>query len=117
VRVWRKGTEVYPIPLKGRLWVSAASYDLLHLETDLRGPVRKLQLVKDHFAVDYGPVSFQNGKVQMWLPWKADMFMEVHGKRYHQEHTLTNYELFSVDTTETIGKPKKAPPAKHPSGT
>ncbi len=111
VRVWRKGAEVFPIPLKGRLWISAASYDLLHLETDLREPIRKLHLAKDHLMIDYGPVSFEAGKVRLWLPWKADLYMEVHGKRYHHEHTLTNYELFSVDTTETVGKPKTA--AKH----
>ena len=108
VRVWRKGGEVYPIALKGRLWISAASYDLLHLETDLREPIRKLQLTKDHLAIDYGSVSFENGKVKMWLPWKAEMYMEVHGRRYHHEHTLTNYQLFTVDTMEKLGKPKTA---------
>lgn len=116
VRVWRKGAEVFPIPLKGRLWISAASYDLLHLETDLREPIRKLQLAKDHLIIDYGPVSFEDGKVRLWLPWKADMYMEVHGKRYHHEHTLTNYELFSVDTTETMGKPKTAAKPARSSG-
>ncbi|HKS73709.1 MAG TPA: hypothetical protein VJQ82_10975, partial [Terriglobales bacterium] len=82
--------------------------DLLHLETDLREPIRKLQLTKDHLAIDYGSVSFENGKVKMWLPWKAEMYMEVHGRRYHHEHTLTNYQLFTVDTMEKLGKPKTA---------
>jgi len=39
------------------------------------------------------------------------MFMELHGKRFHHRHMLTNYMLFSVDTANQIGKPK-LPPAE-----
>jgi len=35
--------------------------------------------------------------------------MELHGKRYHHRHTLTDYLLFSVDTTNQIGRPKETP--------
>jgi tetratricopeptide (TPR) repeat protein len=106
VRVWRRGGALFPVSLKGRVWVAANSFDLLHLETDLRDPIEKLFLTRDHLAVDYGPVTFQSGNEKLWLPWKAEMFMEIHGKRYHHQHTLTDYMLFSVDTANQIGKPK-----------
>jgi hypothetical protein len=32
--------------------------------------------------------------------------MQLHGKRYHHRHTLTNYALFSVDTDNKIDAPK-----------
>jgi hypothetical protein len=35
--------------------------------------------------------------------------MQLHGRRYHHLHTLSNYMLFSVDTTNKIGKPKEVP--------
>jgi len=35
------------------------------------------------------------------------MFMEYRGKRYHHTHTLRNYMLFSVDTGNTVAKPKQ----------
>jgi TolA-binding protein len=109
VRVWRRRGEVFPVALKGRIWLAANSYDLLHMESDLRDPVEKLALVRDHLMIDYGPVSFETGSEKLWLPWRAEMFMELHGKRYHHRHTLTNYMLFSVDTKNQIGKPKQAP--------
>jgi tetratricopeptide (TPR) repeat protein len=109
VRVWRRRGDLFPVALKGRLWLAANSYDLLHMESDLRDPIEKLLLTRDHLAIDYGPVSFETGNQKLWLPWKAEMFMELRGKRYHHQHLLSNYMLFSVDTTNQIGKPKLPP--------
>ncbi len=107
IRLWRNGRGTYSIPLKGRVWVGASSYDVLHIETDLREPVKELELTRDHLLIDYGPVKFERGATTLWLPWDAEMFMELRGKRYHHTHTLRNYMLFSVDTGNTIGKPKE----------
>jgi tetratricopeptide (TPR) repeat protein len=111
VRLWKRDNKLYALPLKGRLWISASSYDLMHLETDLREPVEPLQLARDHLAIDYGPVSAQNSKTSLWLPWSAEMFMEVRGHRYHHQHTLTNYVFFSVDTKDKISNPPGEGPA------
>ncbi|MGA2421472.1 MAG: hypothetical protein ABSG69_15455, partial [Candidatus Acidiferrum sp.] len=62
----------------------------------------------------YGPVSFANGDSELWLPWYADMYMELHGRRYHHSHTLTNFSLFSVDTNNTISAPKNVTPVDDP---
>lgn len=107
--LWRNNRGSFPIPLRGRVWVSANSYNLLHLESDLREPVTVLDLTRDHLIVDYGPVRFAHRNTELWLPWHADAYMELHGKRYHHIHTLTNYMLFSVDTTNNIATPKDAP--------
>jgi Flp pilus assembly protein TadD len=109
IRMWRNGHGTYPIPLKGRVWISANSYDVLHIETDLREPVKDLELTRDHLMIDYGPVKFEKSATTLWLPWDAEMFMELRGKRYHHTHTLRNYMLFSVDTGNTIAKPKEVP--------
>jgi hypothetical protein len=111
IMIWRNNHGRYPIPLRGRAWLAANSYDLLHLEMDLREPITELQLSRDHLTVDYGAVKFEKGHTELWLPWYAEMFMEVRGKRYHHKHTLTNYAFFSVDSTHTVGKPKEPPPA------
>ncbi len=105
-RQWRKKGQLVNIPLKGRFWVTASNYDLLRIETDLIKPLAELELSLDHLVVDYGPVSFENGNVRLWLPWSAEMFMQLHGNRYHHKHYLTNYYLFSVDTAHKIGAPK-----------
>jgi Flp pilus assembly protein TadD len=102
IREWRKSGRLYSLPVKGRFWLSAASFDLLRIETDLIAPQRKLELTRDHLTVDYGPVSFDKSKTTLWLPWNAEMFMELHSRRYHHKHFLTDYLLFSIDTTHKI---------------
>ena len=107
IRLWRNNHGTYRIPLKGRVWIDASSYDVLHIETDLREPVNDIFLTRDHLIVDYGPVGFERNRTSLWLPWNAEMFLEIHAKRYHHTHALRNYMLFSVDTTNTISKPKE----------
>ncbi len=110
IRTWRRGNTTYDIAVKGRMWISSASYAVLRVETDLRDPVRVLGLTKDHLLVDYGPINFSARNAQLWLPWSADMYMEFRGKRYHHRHFLSDYLLFDVDTTHKIGKPAEPPP-------
>jgi len=107
IRTWRNSRGLFPVAMKGRVWVSANSYDVLHIETDLREPQKQVELNRDHLVIDYGPVQFEHGKTSLWLPWYAELFMELHGKRYHHRHTLTNYALFSVDTTNSIAAPNE----------
>jgi hypothetical protein len=110
LRLWQTKTQTIEVPLKGRVWVAASSYNVLHVESDLREPIKELELMRDHLAIDYGPVNFRNGNTELWLPWYADMYLELHGKRYHHSHTLSNFSLFAVDTNDKINLPKDAPP-------
>jgi len=110
VREWRRDGKLYKIPVKGRIWLSSASFDVLRIETDLLEPVQTLNLTRDHLLVEYGPVNFSAGNTTLWLPWSAEMHMELRGRRYHHKHYLTDYMLFGVDTNHKIGKPKNAAP-------
>src|SRR6202035_1315244 len=62
VMTWGNSKGVYPVALKGRVWVSANRYDAVHLETDLREPLPNLELTRDHLVIDYRPVNFDHGK-------------------------------------------------------
>jgi hypothetical protein len=79
---------------QGCIWISQPTYDVLRVETDLLAPVSKLQLTPDHLRVDYGPVKFDRDSQTLWLPWDAEMFMELRGKRYHHRDYLSDYWLF-----------------------
>ena len=109
VRLWSNGRGTYPIPLKGRLWIGANNYNLMHLETTLREPVSGLRLNREQLIIDYGPVRFQSTSAELWLPWHGEMFFDLNGRRYHHKHSLTNYMLFDVDTKNTIKAPSAAP--------
>lgn len=109
LRKWRKNGDLINIPLKGKVWISAAGYDVLRVETDLVEPVTRLELTRDHLQVNYGPVSFRNGAETLWLPQTGELYVEVHKKRYHQQHILTDYLMFAIDTPHKQKAPKQEP--------
>jgi len=107
VRRWQLNELTFEVPIKGRIWISSVNFAVLRVETDLREPVKEIQLNKDHLLVDYGPVNFAGGSKQLWLPLSADAYMELRGKRYHHRHSLSDYLLFDVHTTERPNAPKE----------
>ena len=109
VRRWHPGVKSFDVPVKGRIWISSPNFAVLRIESDIREPVEALELTKDHLLVEYGPVNFSAGNVQLWLPWSPDMYTEYKGKRYHNRHFLSDYMLFGVDSTHKIGKPAESP--------
>jgi gamma-glutamylcyclotransferase (GGCT)/AIG2-like uncharacterized protein YtfP len=108
VRAYRLGSEgpSYPVALKGRTWIAADTYQILRLETDLIAPLPQIRLVADHTAIEYGPVHFQKGNVDMWLPQSAEVYYDWRGRRSHRRHSFSNYLLFSVGDRQHISVPK-----------
>lgn len=104
-RAGENGT-VHPIALRGRAWITAGSYQIVRVETDLVAPMPEIRLFVDHTIVDYGPVKFKNRDVEMWLPRSAEVYSDWRGKRMHRRHSFSNYILFSVDEKERISEPK-----------
>jgi len=96
----------YPVALKGRAWISADNYQIVRLETDLVAPVPQIRLVADHTAIEYGPVKFSKGKVNMWLPQSAEVYFDWKGRRIHRRHSFNNYLLFGVEDKQKITVPK-----------
>jgi len=109
LRLWQTKIRTVEVPLKGRVWISTNSFDVLHVETDLRDPMKELELARDHISIDYGPVEFKKSKTELWLPWTAEIFLDLHGHHYHHRHTLSNYALFDVATDNKISAPKNVP--------
>jgi len=91
--------------LKGRAWISAENYQLVRLETDLVHPLPEIRVVNEHTAIEFGAVSFRDGKVNLWLPRSAEVYSDWKF-RIHRRHSFDNYLLFNVDENERIGSPK-----------
>jgi hypothetical protein len=110
-----------PLNLKGRAWIAADSYQMLHIETNLVEPVPLPQLGANarsinrldsyDMSIDYAPVDFQAQNVQLWLPQSAESFTEFAAVfsektvRSVIKHTFADFLLFSVQTNQTIEKP------------
>jgi hypothetical protein len=96
----------FPLPLKGRAWIAADTYQVLRLETDLLEPVKKARLEREHLVIEYGPVDFRKGTVRLWLPQLADLYIDFNGHRYERRHKFSDFQLFWVDSAQVIKAPK-----------
>ncbi|HEX8880528.1 MAG TPA: tetratricopeptide repeat protein [Candidatus Acidoferrum sp.] len=108
IRAYKFGENgpAYPVALRGRAWIAADSYQVVRMETDLVAPLPQIRLFSDHAIVDYGPVHFRKGNVEMWLPQSAELYCDWKGRRMHRRLSFSDYLLFSVDEKQKISEPK-----------
>jgi tetratricopeptide (TPR) repeat protein len=102
------GSEHYPMKLKGRAWITAHNFQIVHMESDLVTPLPQLSV--QHQMAEYGPIGFPKKNVELWLPLHVDIYMEFNRHYYHRQHSFDHYMLFSVDSSDTGPLNKKAPP-------
>jgi hypothetical protein len=102
------------VALKGRAWISADKFQIVHLEADLLNPMPAIQLLRQHQSVDYGPVYFKTRKTQLWLPESAEIYLDFRRHQYYRRHSFEKYKLFAVGASEKIGEPKIPDEAKLP---
>jgi VWFA-related protein len=98
-------TKVYPLRIKGRAWIAADSGQVIHLETNLVEANVLIDLQANSVSVDYAPVTFQSQNVKIWLPQFAVAYKDYAKRHMITEHTFSDFQLFSVQTRETIQKP------------
>jgi tetratricopeptide (TPR) repeat protein len=108
IRSYRMSLEGqgYPVALKGRAWIAADSYQIVRLETNMVAPMPQIRLAAEHVTIEYAPVQFQKGTLEMWLPANVEVYNDWKGRRVHRRHTFSNYLLFSVDDKQRISAPK-----------
>ncbi|MGB6962794.1 MAG: hypothetical protein WA829_11990 [Candidatus Acidiferrum sp.] len=104
---FRVDNVVYPVGLKGRAWISSDTGEVVHLETALMEAVPVVRLQHSYLSIDYAPVQFKTQPVKIWLPQLVDGFWDFGDHRTIVYHTFTNFLLFSVQTDQTIAKPKQ----------
>jgi hypothetical protein len=103
---FRTEKQIYTVGLKGTAWVDATTFQVVHLETDLLNPIPDLFLHLEHQSLDYAPVVFTARNITLWLPQSVDISVHLGNKQFTARHIYSNYQLFAVDTGQTISKPK-----------
>jgi Flp pilus assembly protein TadD len=107
---WIYNGKTYPIALKGRAWLAADSYTILHIETDLVNPIKEIKLDFEHISINYQAVRSSPKSEPLWLPASAEIFAKQKGHYSRQEHDFSNFTLFSTSVTEKVGSvPLKQP--------
>ena len=92
----------YPVMLKGRAWISADTFQVVRIESELMHPLPQIQLFAEHEIAEYAPVSFPRQQVELWLPKTAEVYLGFRAGRYHRKHSFDHYMLFSVDTEQHV---------------
>jgi len=114
LRSYRVNSRSFSISLRGRAWISADTFQILSLETDLVSPVPQIQLRAEHIAVEYMPVKFVSHHQELWLPESAEIYFDYGNRRMHRRHYFRDYMLFAVDEKQQISVPNveaDGPPA------
>jgi tetratricopeptide (TPR) repeat protein len=99
------GQDSHPVALRGRAWIGAVDFQIVHIETDLVSPMPEVELMSEHEVGDYGPVAFAAKKTQLWLPQDTQIYLEFRGHRYRFSNHYTDFKLFSVDSRQKIAVP------------
>jgi len=104
-----------PIPLivQGVAWVDASCFEILQMHTDLLAPLMFAGLPRLTTEAVFRQVSFRKSSPPIWLPQVVEVTAEFYGRTYHNRHTYSDYQLFSVDISDTpqSPKPNAEPPA------
>jgi hypothetical protein len=79
----------------------------MHLEATLIEAVPAFNVRHWYLSIDYAPVQFRTRNVRVWLPQTVDAYCDFGDRRTVRYHTFTNFLLFSVQTDQTIDKPKQ----------
>lgn len=103
------GQNARNVELKGRAWIAAAKFQVVHIEAELVSPMPEVQLLSEHLIADYGPVDFKAKHAQLWLPQDTLLYLEYRGRRTRITDHFSGFMLFSVDATHQV----KAPAAKN----
>ena len=101
----------YSVGLKGRAWISADTFQIIRMETDIVAPVPQIKLLAEHTLIEYGPVNFKQDNENLWLPQSAEVYFAWRGRQVHRRHSFSNYMLFGVNEQQRIATPKDADPA------
>lgn len=92
----------HSVPLKGRAWIDAATYQLARLEFELVKPMPEIHLLRERVSIDYAPVQFRSRDVQLWLPSHADVLISRDNRAFFRTHSFSNFQLFSVGTGQQL---------------
>jgi hypothetical protein len=108
IRAYIISGRMYQIPLKGRVWIDPGTFQIVHLDSELVAPNKKIQLTDERCSIDYALVEFRSQKQEIWLPQTAKLWVERNGHRFYRQHTFTDFKVFSVDTTQSEQKTKES---------
>ena len=106
IREYNINGRIRAVALEGRAWIDPGSFQVVRLETELESPVPEIRLTKEHTVLEYAPVRFAQSGQEVWLPQRAELYVERNEKRYYRMHIFSDFRLFNVETAQTVQAPR-----------
>ena len=107
---YKVGSEIHPVPLKGRAWITADKFQIVRIEAEMMNPMPEIQLLSEHEFVEYGPIPFEKKNISLWLPKSAEIYFDFRKHHYYRRHSFDHYMLYSVDSDEKRKEPVATKP-------
>jgi len=92
---------------QGLAWIDAQSYQILRLRTDLLKPLPEVALKRQTTEIDFSEVHFKSVPEGFWLPRDVAVTVDWHGRILRNGHEYSDFKVFSVESTQKLGKPKE----------
>jgi hypothetical protein len=105
IRSYYIAGHLYPIYLEGRVWIDPGSNQVVRMESELAKLVPEIELKSELIMIEYRSVTFLSTGQQIWLPYKAEVYVERQQRRYYRQHTFSDFRLFNVETSQTVRAP------------
>jgi tetratricopeptide repeat protein len=83
---------------QGVIWIDAATYQIIRMQTDLLFPLPKARLNRQTTDIHFGEVRFPEAGISFWLPRDVAVTIDWKGKLLRNQHTYSNFHLFSAKT-------------------
>jgi hypothetical protein len=109
IHSYKVGTQVHPVNLKGRAWITADKFQIVRIESELVSPMPEIQLLSEHQVVEYGPIPFARKNTTLWLPKSAEIYFDFRRRRYYRRHSFDHYMLFAIESDEKRKEPQSKP--------
>ncbi len=99
-----------PLILQGIAWIDAATCQVARMQTELLAPLSFAGLSRLSTSVVFGEVHFRRNTAVLWLPQVVDVNADFFGETFHNRHTYSDYQLFSVGTDQKTQSAPNHPP-------
>ncbi len=101
--------KAIPLILQGIVWIDATTNQVALMQTELLAPLSFAGLSRLDTSAVYGEVHFRQSAAVLWLPQVVDVTADFFGETFHNRHSYSDYQLFSVGTDQKKPAATKPP--------
>ncbi len=95
----------FPLRLEGDAWLDESSGVITRIQASLAESLEDIGVRQFRSEVRYSGVNFSGAAVAIWLPAAAQIELATARNQWRNQHTFSDYKLFSVRTETKVTPP------------